>query len=33
MTIVKITTPAGNEYNWHRVKNDINGNPRYVVHF
>ncbi len=21
------------KYNWTRIKNDVNGNPRYVVHF
>ena len=22
-----------NEFSWTRIKNDVNGNPRYVVHF
>ncbi len=21
------------EYNWHRINSDINGNPRYVLHW
>ena len=22
-----------NEYNWHRINRDSNGNPRYVIHW
>lgn len=28
-----ITTKNGNQYECTRVNNDINGNPRYVIHF
>lgn len=28
-----ITTPNGNEYTFYRTTNDVNGNPRYIVHF
>lgn len=28
-----IKTDKGNQYTFYRTNNDVNGNPRYIVHF
>lgn len=33
MTEIEITTKSGTKYTFYRTKNDVNGNPRYIVHF
>lgn len=29
----EITTKYGNTYTWYRTNSDVNGNPRYIIHY